>query len=158
MDIQLHRTPLAEMRVEAIVAGASGAGELDASVLAAAGGGLLEAARGALDGSLRTIGEAVITPSFGLEARGILWIVHVVNVVGGRRPRQEKLRDGVRKALQLAAVKDARSIAFAMLGSGERAASHMLAGIRAYQGPPMDVHFALPAHREYAVVEHALRR
>lgn len=172
-DIKLHRTPLQEMKADAIAYGAKDTGEMGGgtatAVLVACGERVMAAAREELAKTTRQIGEAVITP-FDLEPSGIRWIVHVVSIIkntpqGAWCPKPEKLKDGVMKGLRLASEKGARSIAFAMLGTNEGrvkpddAARIMIAGIREFQrvsGSPIEVHFSLPSHRIYDAVERRL--
>jgi O-acetyl-ADP-ribose deacetylase (regulator of RNase III) len=135
-------------------------------VLVAAGEALLPALKNELATSTRSIGDAVITDAFGLKARGIKWIVHVISIIkntpeGAWCPEPNKLPDGVTKALQLATKKGAQSIAFSMLATGEGrvtpddAAKLMLRGIRAFKGH-IDVTFALPTPRDHTAVQRAL--
>ncbi len=161
---------LQDMKVEAIAYGAKDTGEMGggaaAAVLGAAGEALLPALKKELATSTRSIGEAVITDAFGLNARGIRWIVHVISIIkntpeGACCPEPNKLPDGITKALQLATKRGARSIAFSMLATGEgrvtpdESARLMLRGVRAFKGL-IDVTFALPTPRDHTAMERAM--
>lgn len=170
-SIEIARTPLQEMKVDAVAYGAKDTGEMGggaaAAVLAAAGPELLGALSSELARSTRQIGDAVITDAFGLRERGVRWVVHVISIIrntpqGAWCPHPERLPDGVLKALHLASARGAQSIAFSMLGTGEgrvapaEAARLMLRGVRAFQGA-IDVRFALPTQRDYEAMQAAVR-
>jgi O-acetyl-ADP-ribose deacetylase (regulator of RNase III) len=103
----------------------------------------------------------------------VKWIVHILSIIkhtpeGAWCPKPEKLRDGVRKGLELAAAKGATSIALSMLGTGEGrvtyadAARLMVAGVkdfrRGFTGE-MEIVFSLTNARGYdAVRDHLAAR
>lgn len=108
--VNLTRDPLQTLRVEAIAYGAKDTGEMGggaaASVLWAAGPELLTALKSKLAKSARTIGEVVVTDSFGLHKSGIRWIVHLISIIkhtpqGAYCPHPERLQDGVEKGYRV---------------------------------------------------------
>ena len=140
-----------------------------AAILGSAGPDLLPALREELATSTRQVGEAVLTEAFGLRARGVRWIAHVISIIkhtpeGAWCPNPERLYDGVLKALELSAGKRARSIAFSMLATGEGRAKpddvarFMIRAVRDFhrKGGRMDVTFALPTFRDYEAARRAL--
>ena len=169
-EILAERTLLQEMKADALAYGAKDTGEMGGgaaqAVLAAAGPELLPALGAALAASTRQIGDAVITDSFRLRARGVRWIVHVLSILkhtpqGAWCPDPDRLYDGVLKGLELAAGKGARSIALSMLGTGEgrvkprHAARLMVRAARDFHrsGGTMRVAFALPTFRDHEAVQ-----
>lgn len=91
-----------------------GGGGVDGAIHRAAGPGLLEACR-KLNGCER--GDAKITPGFKLPAQ---WVVHAVGPVwhGGDKGEPELLRNCYRRAFELGAGKNAKSIAFPCISTG----------------------------------------
>jgi O-acetyl-ADP-ribose deacetylase (regulator of RNase III) len=172
--ITIHRTKLQDMKADALAYGAKDTGDMGggaaAAISLAAGEKLKAAARLELSKSTRQLGDAVITESFGLAPLGVKWVVHVISIVkhttdGAWCPKPEKLHDGVRKGLQLAAAKGAQTFAISMLATGEGrvkpadAARIMVGAIRSFhrEGGQLDVMFALPSPRDHDAVQQYLR-
>lgn len=113
--------------VTAANAGLRGGSGVDGAVHRAAGPRLLAHCR-ELGGC--PTGEAVRTPAFDLESRGVKWIVHAVGPVWGTDPHADgteglgyrledvQLAQCYQRALELAAEVEARSIAFPAISTG----------------------------------------
>jgi O-acetyl-ADP-ribose deacetylase len=88
------------------------------AIFRAAGHEQLSAACAALGGC--ATGEAVVTPAFELERRGIRFVVHAVGPVweGGGHGEAALLASAYRRAVEVAADAGARSIAFPMIAAG----------------------------------------
>ena len=118
MPFQIVRNDIVNMQVDAIVNTANprpviGAGT-DAGIHKKAGPQLLEVRKKI--GEI-AVGDAVITPGFGLDAR---FVIHTVGPVwrGGLFGEGKKLRQCYDSALSLAAEYDCKSIAFPLISSG----------------------------------------
>lgn len=117
MPFEVIRNDITNMRVDAIVNTANprpivGSGT-DAMIHAKAGPKLLEARR--LIGNISP-GEAVLTPAFGLDARYVIHTVGPVWIDGGHG-ECDVLRRCYENALNLAAKKRCRSIAFPLIST-----------------------------------------
>lgn len=142
---------ITRLEVDAIVNAANesllGGGGVDGAIHAAAGPRLLEHNR-TLGGC--PTGQAKITPSFDLEARGIRFIIHTVGPVWGTDPRADgteplgyRLEDNqlsrcYQGCLELARDHEVASIAFPAISTGvygfpkERAAKIAVGHVRAF--------------------------
>ncbi len=116
--IRCCRADITGLPVDAIVNAANssllGGGGVDGAIHRAAGPGLLEACR-ALQGC--PVGEARITPGFGLPAH---WVIHTVGPVwqGGRRGEAGLLAACYRHCMALAADHGLRRMAFPCISTG----------------------------------------
>jgi O-acetyl-ADP-ribose deacetylase (regulator of RNase III) len=116
--IQTVQGDITRMDVEAVVNAANasllGGGGVDGAIHRAAGPGLLEECR-RLGGC--PPGDARVTGGHGLRAR---WVIHAVGPVweGGGRGEDEALASCYRRALDLAAERGARSVAFPAISTG----------------------------------------
>jgi O-acetyl-ADP-ribose deacetylase (regulator of RNase III) len=139
------------LKVDAIVNAANngllGGGGVDGAIHRAAGPRLLEYNR-SLGGC--ATGEAKVSPSFDLEARGIKHIIHAVGPVWGSDPHADgseplgyRLEDNqlgscYQRALEIASALEARTIAFPCISTGvyafppERAAKIAIGHVRAF--------------------------
>lgn len=118
----LIRGDITEQTTEVIVnaanSGLSGGGGVDGAIHRAAGPAILAECKEIVERDGRCpAGQAVITSGGRLKAK---WIVHAVGPVwsGGQRNEEEKLRGAYLNSLALAAVKNARSIAFPAISTG----------------------------------------
>ena len=118
MTLTARMADITRLEVDAIVNAANEAlapgGGVCGAIHRAAGPELARACA-ALDGC--PTGEARITPGFRLPAR---WVIHAVGPRwdGGKRGEAELLAGAYRHALQLAAGRGARSIAFPAISTG----------------------------------------
>jgi len=116
--IQTVQGDITRLDVEAVVNAANasllGGGGVDGAIHRAAGPGLLEECR-RLGGC--PPGDARVTGGHGLRAR---WVIHAVGPVweGGGRGEDEALASCYRRALDLAAERGARSVAFPAISTG----------------------------------------
>ena len=115
---------ITELEVDAIVNAANrrmlGGGGVDGAIHRAAGPGLLEACRAVPErspGVRCPVGEAVVTPGFGLPCR---IVVHTVGPFwrGGNEGEEARLGACYRASLLAAEAHGARSIAFPAIGTG----------------------------------------
>lgn len=119
MQICVVQGDIATEEVDVIVNAAntrlSGGGGVDGAIHAAAGAAALHAACAALGGC--AVGDAKLTPAFGLRAR---YIAHAVGPVwrGGTAGEAGLLASCYRRCLELAAEVGARSIAFPAISTG----------------------------------------
>jgi O-acetyl-ADP-ribose deacetylase len=142
---------ITQLSVEAIVNAANqsllGGSGVDGAIPRAAGPRLLQHNR-TLGGC--PTGEAKATPSFDLEQRGILHLIHAVGPIWGTDPHAEgheplgyRLEDNqlsscYQRSLELAAALGARSLAFPCISTGvygfpkERAAQIAIGHVRAF--------------------------
>lgn len=166
VSVEFVRTPIQEVRCDALAFGAKNTGEIGGgpaeAIFRAAGPELLQAGRDALAKTDRQVGAVAVTRAFNLEEHGVKWICHVVANIRQDPdetlcPRPERLTDGVYKALDLIRELGGESIAFAAMGTGggrvppERVAQYMLAGVDRYQrrygSRDPKVVFSLPSYR-----------
>ena len=116
--IELVQGDITDQRVDAIVNAANssllGGGGVDGAIHRAAGPGLLDACR--LLGGAKT-GEVKATSGFKLQAD---WVLHAVGPVwrGGGEGEPELLASCYRRAIELAAERDCRTIAFPAISCG----------------------------------------
>jgi len=166
--IELVHGDLTEVRADAIVNAANaalrGGGGVDGAIHRAAGPELLAACR-AFGGC--ATGNAVVTPAFALEARGVRHIIHAVGPVwrGGTEGEALLLRGAYGVSMQLADSLGCRSVAFPSISTGaygfplEEAASIAVDTARRFLArPPVtlrEVRFVLFDERSFAAFETA---
>lgn len=154
MPLELTQGDIAAQDTDAVVTAANrelaGGGGVDGVIHRAAGPELLRAIR-AIGGT--PTGTAVITPAFGLSARGARFVIHAVGPIwrGGQAGEAELLAGAYRSSLELAAAHGCRSVAFPAISTGvygyplDRAAGVALATAQAFLAdhPEMHVRFVL---------------
>ena len=119
--LELVQGDIAAQQVDAVVTAANkqlmGGGGVDGVIHRAAGPELLRAIR-AIGGT--PTGTAVITPAFGLERRGVRFVIHAVGPVwrGGDQGEAEQLAGAYRESLRLAAEHGCRTVAFPAISTG----------------------------------------
>lgn len=169
MPLQLVQGDIAAQTCAAVVTAANqelrGGGGVDAAIHRAAGPELLRAIRRI--GSTPT-GTAVITPAFGLEPRGVQYVIHAVGPVwhGGGRGEAELLAGAYRRSLELAVQHGCACVAFPSISTGvygypaEQAAPVALATIQDFLGshPELDVRVVLYDAGSLQVFQRALAR
>lgn len=173
--VEFVRTPIQEIRCDALAFAAKNTGEISGgpaeALLRAAGPELVQAGREALAKTDRQVGAVGITRAFNLEELGVKWICHVVTNIkldpeDTWCPRPERLGDGVFKALELIRDLGGTSIAFAAMGTGagrvppERAANFMLSGVQRFQrrfgSTDPKVVFSLPSYKVFQAFRRSL--
>ena len=118
MEIELTTDDITTLSVDAIVNAANetllGGGGVDGAIHRAAGDELLDYCRD-LQGC--PTGEAKISPGFNLPAQ---WIIHTVGPIwhGGQAGEANLLRSCYESSLDLAASKEAASLAFPAISTG----------------------------------------
>lgn len=119
--LELVQGDIAAQQVDAVVTAANkqlmGGGGVDGVIHRAAGPELLRAIR-AIGGT--PTGTAVITPAFGLERRGVRFVIHAVGPVwrGGEQGEAEQLAGAYRESLRLATEHGCRTVAFPAISTG----------------------------------------
>jgi O-acetyl-ADP-ribose deacetylase (regulator of RNase III) len=175
--VELVREPLPFVAgVHAVAYGAKDTGAMGggaaAAILAAAGELLVPELRTKLASTSRRVGDAVVTPSFGLASAGIACVGHIVSIItntpqGDWCPYPEKLYDGVRLSLRQLALEGCRNVALSALATGEGrvkpgdAARIMLEAIRDHQredSRKLDVVLSLPTREDYDAFDALLAR
>jgi O-acetyl-ADP-ribose deacetylase (regulator of RNase III) len=170
--IELVRDPLPFIPgVTAVAYGAKDTGAMGggtaAAILVAAGERLIPEAQKMLANTSRRVGDAVVTPSFGLTKFGIMQVCHIVSIITGTPqgdwcPYPDKLYDGVRRGLKQLALHREHTVAMSVLGTGEGrvkpadAARFMLTAIRDHQREPgnkIHVVLSLPTYEDYEAFE-----
>lgn len=149
MPLELVQGDIAAQQVCAVVTAANrelaGGGGVDGVIHRAAGPDLLRAIR-AIGGT--PTGTAVITPAFGLSARGVQHVIHAVGPIwrGGTQGEPELLAGAYRRSLELAVQAGCRSVAFPAISTGvygyplEQAAEVTLRTITAFLADHPDRH------------------
>ena len=169
MPLELTQGDIAAQDTDAIVTAANkelaGGGGVDGVIHRAAGPELLRAIR-AIGGT--PTGTAVITPAFGLSARGVQYVIHAVGPIwrGGGQGEADLLAGAYRRSLELAAEHGCRSVAFPAISTGvygyplDRAAEVALATAQAFltDHPDMLVRFVLFDRGSLNVFRRALER
>ncbi|MBN2449358.1 MAG: O-acetyl-ADP-ribose deacetylase [Lentisphaeria bacterium] len=148
MIIRLVQGDITRQKVDAIVNAANrgllGGGGVDGAIHRAAGPALSEACRRIREQSGGCpVGQAVITPGFGLPAR---YVIHTVGPVwrGGNHGEPEFLGDCYRNSLRLAVAHGARRVAFPAISTGvygypiREAAEVVLDALTAADTPKVD--------------------
>ncbi|WP_371810180.1 macro domain-containing protein [Deinococcus sp. JMULE3] len=123
----------------------AGGGGVDGVIHRAAGPELLRAIR-AIGGT--PTGTAVITPAFGLSARGVRHVIHAVGPIwrGGTQGEPELLAGAYRRSLELVVQAGCRSVAFPAISTGvygyplPQAAEVTLRTITAFLADHPDLH------------------
>lgn len=141
MPLELVQGDIAAQDVCAVVTAANkelaGGGGVDGVIHRAAGPELLRAIR-QIGGT--PTGTAVITPAFGLSARGVRHVIHAVGPIwrGGTQGEPELLAGAYRRSLDLAVQAGCGSVAFPAISTGvygyplDRAAEVTLRTITAF--------------------------
>ena len=169
MPLELTQGDIAAQDTDAIVTAANkelaGGGGVDGVIHRAAGPELLRAIR-AIGGT--PTGTAVITPAFGLSARGVQYVIHAVGPIwrGGGQGEADLLAGAYRRSLELAAEHGCRSVAFPAISTGvygyplDRAAEVALATAQAFltDHPDLHVRFVLFDGGSLNVFRRALER
>ncbi|GGL01088.1 macro domain-containing protein [Deinococcus radiotolerans] len=152
MPLELVQGDIAAQDVCAVVTAANkelaGGGGVDGVIHRAAGPELLRAIR-AIGGT--PTGTAVITPAFGLSARGVRHVIHAVGPIwrGGTQGEPELLAGAYRRSLDLAVQAGCRSVAFPAISTGvygyplDRAAEVTLRTITAFLADHPDLNVRL---------------
>lgn len=121
MPLELVQGDITQQKVDALVTAANkelmGGGGVDGVIHRAAGPELLRAIR-AIGGT--PTGTAVITPAFGLEERGVRFVIHAVGPIwrGGKAGEAEQLAGAYRSSLHLAQQHGCGSVAFPSISTG----------------------------------------
>ncbi|WP_102126119.1 macro domain-containing protein [Deinococcus planocerae] len=121
MGLELVQGDIARERTCAVVTAANrelaGGGGVDGVIHRAAGPELLRAIR-RIGGT--PTGTAVITPAFGLERRGVRFVIHAVGPIwrGGTHGEAELLAGAYRESVRLAVEQDCPSVAFPAISTG----------------------------------------
>ena len=119
MPLKIIRDNIVHLKVDAVVNAANKqlipAGGVSESIFHAAGEAQMRAACEAI--AQCAVGDAVLTPGFGLPAR---YVIHAVGPVwlGGEHGEEEQLRACYRKALALALEHACETVAFPLLATG----------------------------------------
>ena len=164
MPYTIIRQDITKMRVDAIVNAANTnlrqGGGVCGAIFQAAGAGSLRAACERL--APIAVGEAVITPGFGLPAK---YIIHTAGpvYVDGRQGEEAQLKACYQSSLRLAAENGYESIAFPLISSGifgypkREALQAATAAIREFlEGHDMDVFLAVFGKAAFAAGEELL--
>ena len=145
MPLEIIQGDIAAQDCAAVVTAANkelmGGGGVDGVIHRAAGPELLRAIR-RIGGT--PTGTAVITPAFGLEQRGVRYVIHAVGPIwrGGHHGEAGLLAGAYRRSLELASANGCPGVAFPSISTGvygypvEKAAPVALATIQAF----LDVH------------------
>lgn len=119
MPFELIRSDITTMRVDAVVNAANSrlqrGGGVCGTIFSKADGAQLQAACNEI--GFCAVGDAVLTPSFGLPAP---YVIHAVGPIwqGGAHREEELLRSAYAKSLDAARKHGLRSIAFPLISSG----------------------------------------
>jgi O-acetyl-ADP-ribose deacetylase (regulator of RNase III) len=163
MPLELIQGDIAAQDCAAVVTAANkelrGGGGVDGVIHRAAGPELLRAIR-------QIGGTAILTPAFGLQSRGVQYVIHAVGPIwrGGVHGEADLLAGAYRRSLELAVEKGCPCIAFPSLSTGvygyptERAAPVALATIRTFlEGhPDLEVRMVLYDGGSLKVFQRAL--
>lgn len=171
----LSRQRLEETGCEVLAYGAKDTGEMGGGaaqvILRLAGPEVRESLRERLALGSRGLGEVAWTPAYGLEARGVRAICHIVSILkntpqGAWCPEPERLGRGVQRCLEGCRERSLHTVALSCLGTGEgrvepaRAARLMIDAARGYRRKhpdwPLAIVFALPTSRDYDAFQHYL--
>lgn len=169
MPLELIQGDIAAQTCAAVVTAANkelmGGGGVDGVIHRAAGPELLRAIR--RTGGTPT-GTAVITPAFGLEQRGVQYVIHAVGPIwrGGSSGEAELLAGAYRRSLELAVEHGCSCIAFPSISTGvygyptDRAAPVALATIQTFLKvhPDLEVRMVLYDGGSLNVFQRALAR
>ncbi len=169
MPLELIQGDIAAQTCAAVVTAANkelmGGGGVDGVIHRAAGPELLRAIR-RIGGT--PTGTAVITPAFGLEQRGVQYVIHAVGPIwrGGSSGEAELLAGAYRRSLELAVEHGCSCIAFPSISTGvygyptDRAAPVALATIQTFLEvhPDLEVRMVLYDGGSLNVFQRALGR